>query len=478
MKIKAWGSTLLLLCLCSAATAQNGDRYLEKPLPRSWGSTAIPSSTAASTDTDLFSGQILPVDDQWWKAFNDSMLDSLISVASGENYSVLAAIDRMEQARASLRMERSNFFPSISLNAGWLRQQSSGNTSELPQSIAHYYDASLNASWELDIFGSIRQRVKAQRETFRASREEYISVQISLCAQIASAYINLRELQQELQVVTHNCRTQEEVLNITEVRYNTGLVSKLDVAQAKSVYYSTKASIPQLESGISQYINSLAILLGTYPQKLRPMLEKTGKLPDYMEPVGVGIPADLLLRRPDVRQAERQVNAQAALLGASKSDWLPQVFLKGSVGYASRDLKDLTRRKSMTFEIAPTISWTLFSGTKLVNATKQARAQLDEAVHSFNETVLTAVQETDNAMNNYRNSIKQIVALREVKNQGQETLKLSLELYKQGLSPFQNVLDALRSLLTYENQLVQAEGDSLLYLVSLYQALGGGYTEK
>lgn len=478
MKIKAWGSTLLLLCLCSAATAQNGDRYLEKPLPRSWGSTAIPSSTAVSADTDLFSGQILPINDQWWKAFNDPMLDSLISVASGENYSVLAAIDRMEQARASLRMERSNIFPSISLNAGWLRQQSSGNTSELPQSIAHYYDASLNASWELDIFGSIRQRVKAQRETFHASREEYISVQISLCAQIASAYINLRELQQELQVVTHNCRTQEEVLTITEVRYNTGLVSKLDVAQAKSVYYSTKASIPQLESEISQYINSLAILLGTYPQKLRPMLEKSGKLPDYMEPVGVGIPADLLLRRPDVRQAERQVNAQAALLGASKSDWLPQVFLKGSVGYASRDLKDLTKRKSMTFEIAPTISWTLFSGTKLVNATKQARAQLDEAIHSFNETVLTAVQETDNAMNNYRSSIKQIVALREVRNQGQETLKLSLELYKQGLSPFQNVLDALRSLLTYENQLVQAEGNSLLYLVSLYQALGGGYTEK
>ena len=201
-------------------------------------------------------------------------------------------------------------------------------------------------------------------------------------------------------------------------------------------------------------------------------------LPDYMEPVGVGLPADLLLRRPDVRQAERLVNAQAALLGASKSDWLPQVFLKGSVGYAARDLKDLTRRKSMTFEIAPTLSWTLFSGTKLVNATKQARAQLDEAVHNFNETVLTAVQETDNAMNNYRNSIKQIVALREVRNQGQETLKLSLELYKQGLSPFQNVLDALRSLLTYENQLTQAEGSSLLYLVSLYQALGGGYKEN
>ena len=294
MKIKAWSSMLLLSCLCSALTAQNGNRYLEKPLPRNWGNTVVPNSktvstttgiansTTASADDNIFSGQILPVDDQWWKAFNDPVLDSLISVASGENYSVLAAIDRMEQARASLRMERSNFLPSITLNGGWLRQQSSGNTTELPQSITHYYDASLNASWELDIFGSIRQRVKAQRETFQASREEYISVQVSLCAQVASAYINLRELQQELQVVMHNCRTQEEVLNITEVRYNTGLVSKLDVAQAKSVYFSTKASVPQLESGISQYINSLAILLGTYPQEIRPTLERIGKLPDYL----------------------------------------------------------------------------------------------------------------------------------------------------------------------------------------------------
>ena len=173
MKIKAWGSVLLLSCLCSAVTAQNGNRYLEKPLPRGWGNTVVPNSktvptsagtansTMASANDNLFSGQILPVDDQWWKAFNDPVLDSLISVASGENYSVLAAIDRMEQARASLRMERSYFFPSITLNGGWLRQQSSGNTTELPQSITHYYDASLNASWELDIFGSIRQRVKA-----------------------------------------------------------------------------------------------------------------------------------------------------------------------------------------------------------------------------------------------------------------------------------------------------------------------------
>lgn len=463
---------LLILCLSSAVWAQKSNRYLEKPFPQGWGTDmahAIPGGD------NLFIGQIQPVDDKWWKAFGDSMLDSLIAAASTRNYSVLSAIDRVDMAKANLRIERGNFFPSISLNGGWSRQQSSGNVTELPQSITGAYSATLNASWEVDVFGSIRQRVKAQRETFAASKEEYTSVMISLCAQVASAYIGLRELQQELGVVMHNCNTQEVVLNITEVRYKTGLVSKLDVAQAKSVYFSTKASIPQLEAGINQYITTLAILLGTYPQNIRPILEKTGKLPDYMEPVGIGIPADLLLRRPDVRQAERQVSAQAALLGASKSDWLPQVFLKGSIGYESHDLKDLTRRNSMTFEIAPSLSWTLFSGTKLMNATRLARAQLDESIHQFNQTVLTAVQETDNAMNSYRNSIRQIVALREVCNQGEETLKLSLDLYKQGLSPFQNVLDALRSLLTYQNQLTQAQGSSLQNLISLYKALGGGY---
>ena len=463
MKLRI-GNIMFLLFLSSVAFPQATNRYLDKPLPQEW-----------EEDAQIFQ-QVLPVDDQWWKAFQDPVLDSLISVAVKQNYSILTAIDRINMAKANLRMERGNFFPTIGLNAGWTRQQSSGNTSESPQSTQHYYDASLNMSWELDLFGSIRNRVKAQKENFAASKEEYTGTMVSLCAQVASAYINLRELQQELAVIQKNCASQEAVLKITEVRYNTGLVSKLDVAQAKSVFFSTKASIPQIESGINQYITTLAILLGTYPQEIRPTLESPGILPDYMEPIGVGLPADLLLRRPDIRSAERSVNAQAALVGASKSDWLPQIFLKGSLGYAAKDLKDLTHHKSMTYEIAPALSWTLFKGTQLVNATKLAKAQLDEAINQFNQTVLTAVQETDNAMNAYRNSIKQIVALREVRNQGQETLTLSLELYKQGLTPFQNVLDAQRSLLSYENQLVQARGYSLLQLIAMYQALGGGWS--
>lgn len=462
MNMRTWSISLLLF-LSSVASAQTANHYLDTPLPQTW-----------EEGGKVFQ-QILPVDDQWWKSFGDQTLDSLITIAVDRNYSVLTAIDRMNAAKANLRIERSSFFPNLGINAGWTRQQTSGNTSEIPQTTQHYYDASINMSWELDIFGSIRQRVKAQKETFAASKEEYTAVMVSLSAQVASAYINLRELQQELRVVEKNCTSQAAVLKITEVRYNTGLVSKLDVAQAKSVYYSTKASIPQLESGINQYITTLAVLLGTYPQEVRPVLDRVGELPDYMEPIGVGLPADLLMRRPDIRNAERQVNAQAALLGASKSDWLPQVFLKGSVGFASKDLRDFGNHKSFTYEITPALSWTIFNGGKLINATKLARAQLDESINQFNQTVLTAVQETDNAMNAYRNSIKQIVALREVRNQGQETLTLSLDLYKQGLTPFQNVLDAQRSLLTYENQLVQARGNSLLQLIALYQALGGGW---
>ena len=378
MNVRAWSVSLLLFLSTVTAVGQTVNRYLNTPLPKEW------------EESGTVFQQTLPVDDHWWKSFQDTKLDSLIALAVDRNYSVAMAINRIAAARANLWAERGNFFPSIGLNAGWTRQETSGNTSSLPQSTEHYYDAAVSMSWEIDVFGSIRKRVKAQKENFAASKEEYAAVMVSMAAEVASAYINLRELQQELEVVNKNVASQEEVLKITEVRYNTGLVAKLDVAQAKSVLYSTKASIPQLEAGINQYITTLAVLLGMYPQEIRPVLEITGTLPDYMEPIGVGMPVDLLLRRPDIRGAERSVNAQAALLGASKSDWLPKVFLKGSFGYAARDLNDLVKSKSMTYEIAPSLSWTIFSGGQLVNATRLAKAQLDESINQFTQTVLTA----------------------------------------------------------------------------------------
>lgn len=463
-KIRRWGVWLLLIIPLALNAQQRAEKLLNVPLPEHW------------QEEDAMFQQLLPVDDHWWTVFQDATLDSLIHVAVRQNPSVLTALNRIDMAKANLRIARGGYYPALSLDAGWNRQQTSGNTGTgQPQSRVGYYDATVNMNWQVDVFGSIRQRVKAQKENFAASREEYNATMVSLCAEVASAYFNLRETQQELSVLQRNALSQKAVVDITEVRYNTGLASKLDVAQAKSVYYSTLASIPATESGIIQYMNALAVLLGLYPQDVTAALETGKPLPDYIEPVGGGLPGQLLLRRPDVRVAERQVNAQAALLGASKTDWLPSFFLNGFFGYASHDMKDFTRRSSMTWSIAPSMSWTIFNGGQRANNVRLQRAQLDETINQFNTTVLTAVQEVDNAMSSYKNSIKQIVACREMLNQGKEAFKLSLDLYKQGLSPFQNVLDAQRSLLSYENSLVQAQGYSLLCLIQMYQALGGGW---
>ena len=454
----------LLLCLPLAMNAQEAGKYLERPLPDGW------------QEKDMLFQQVLPVDDQWWKVFEDATLDSLIHLAMEQNPSVLMAINRIDQAKAQWRISQSEFYPSLTFNGGWTRQQTSGNLGTgSPQAWTGYYSASVQMSWQLDVFGVIRQKAKAQKELYAASREEYNATMVSLCAEVASAYFNLREVQQELDVLRRNAVSQEAVVKITESRYKTGLVSKLDVAQAKSVYYSTLASIPTTEANVIQYLNTLAVLLGLYPQDVTDALSDTKPLPDYMEPVGVGVPGELLLRRPDVRGAERQVNAQAALLGASKRDWLPEFFLNGSFGYASDDLKDVGKKGSMTWSIAPSMTWNLFNGGRNLQEERLQRAQLDESINQFNQTVLTAVQEVDNAMSAYKNSIKQIVACKEMLYQGKEAFDLSLDLYKQGLTPFQNVLDAQRSMLTYENTLVKAKGYSLVCLVQMYQALGGGW---
>ena len=454
----------MLLFLPLWGYAQEVQKYLERPLPDRW------------QEKDMLFQQVLPVDDQWWKVFEDTTLDSLINLAMEQNPSVLMAINRIDQAKAQWRISQSDFYPYLTFNGGWTRQQTSGNLGTgSPQAWTGYYSASVQMSWQLDVFGVIREKAKAQKELYAASKEEYNATMVSLCAEVASAYFNIREVQQELDVLRRNAVSQEAVVKITESRYKTGLVSKLDVAQAKSVYYSTLASIPTTEANVIQYLNTLAVLLGLYPQDVTDALSDTKPLPDYMEPVGVGVPGELLLRRPDVRGAERQVNAQAALLGASKRDWLPEFFLNGSFGYASDDLKDVGKKGSMTWSIAPSMTWNLFNGGRNLQEERLQRAQLDESINQFNQTVLTAVQEVDNAMSAYKNSIKQIVACKEMLYQGKEAFDLSLDLYKQGLTPFQNVLDAQRSMLTYENTLVKAKGYSLVCLVQMYQALGGGW---
>lgn len=463
--MKRFLTILLILPLYSIVLrAQKSEEYLFTPLPAEW----------SGYDSPL---QSIPSDDLWWQNFNDSTLDSLINTAVMYNCSVLSAIENMKRAKAVWRQAQSNLMPTIDLALGWQRAESSGNTAEsfYKQSVAGYYSGALTMSWQMDVFGSIYERSKAQKKLFQATEEEYRAVMVTLCANVATNYFSLRESTVRLMVLRSNVASQKEIMNIVTARYNSGLASKLDVAQSQSVYYNTLAQIPAMQGTIDSYRNALAVLLGRYPSELHGWAADSTALPSYIEPLALEMPATLLRRRPDIRKAEKEIEAYAAMLGASKRDWLPSFYLTGSIGYSADKPKELMRSRSLTWEIAPTIKWNIFSGGENINATREARAMLEQSIIAFNNNVLTAMQEVESAMSEYKNTIIQITAVKEAVNKSSETLELSLQLYKQGLTEFSDVLDAQRTLLEYQDYLVQAQGAALKYLVQLYNALGGGW---
>lgn len=455
---------LLFLTPFAGAVAQQGEVFIDSALPDGWN------------NGDCFD-QTMPPDDEWWLNFEDPVLDSLILYASENSYSVLGAMENIRKARAAWNIARGKMLPTFDIGMGWQRAKTSGNIASTMYTEAWegQFNAALSMQWQADVFGSIYMRSKAQKMLFMATEEEFRAVMVTLVANVATTYFSLCQSVEQLKVLRENVKSQHEIMEIVISRYNSGLASKLDVAQSRSVYYSTMAEIPAMQATIDGYRNKMAVLLGIYPQDLAGWPGEECSLPSYMEPIGVGVPAMLLRRRPDIRVAEKQVEANAAQLGATRRDWFPEVLLTGSIGFSSGEMKHLFRSKSLTWEIAPTIKWNIFSGGERLNATREARAALDQSIISFNSTLLTAVQEVESAMSQYKSSAEQIVSLREAVNQNEETLTLSLELYKQGLTEYQNVLDAQRTLLTYQGYLVQAQGGSLIYLVQLYEALGGGW---
>jgi NodT family efflux transporter outer membrane factor (OMF) lipoprotein len=436
---------------------------LERPLPESWG----------ITDPTLYDTR-MTVDESWWRVFGDATLDSLIAVALERNTSVLTALHRMQVARANLHATRAGFFPTLALDAGYTRAQTAG-TASTGATRATDWTTALQMNWQVDVFGRIREEAKAKKATWRADHEAYHGAMVTLCADVATAYFQLRGAQQLLSVLQRNALSQEQVVKLTEVRYESGLAAKLDVAQARSTHYNTLSSIPSAEGNIGGYMNTLAVLLGDYPQDMAAALGEASPLPEAVQAVGVSVPAQLLRRRPDIREAEWAVQAQAATLGATRADWFPEVMLTASFGFSNDRLHRLTRSYSREWSIAPSLSWTLFKGGERLANDRAQRIQLDEAINQYNLVVLTAMQEVDNAMSGYRHSVQAAALCQQAVQQGMEALSLSVDLYKQGLSAFQTVVDAQRSVLTYENAWVEARTTALVDLVQLYQALGGGW---
>ncbi len=418
------------------------------------------------------------VSDRWWRQFADPTLDSLVTLGLERNYNLAIAQRRSEMARAAIGQAQSGWMPSVGLNAGWTHSRSSGALGKgdtFKPEPSSYFNAGLSASWEIDIFGKVASGVKQRKAEYRASRAEYAGTMVSIAAQIASTYFTLRQYQQQYEIAMAHSEKQMKTVKIAEARFETTLASKLDVAQAWGTYYSTQSSIPMLRNSIRRTINALALLIGAYPADIEEWLAVPGQLPADNEEVAMGVPADLLRRRPDIAKAEAELAAAAAAAGVAKKDFLPTLTINGSIGTSARDISNLFSSDSFTYSIAPTLSWTLFDGLNRKYALQSARENLEASAASYQLAVMTAIQEADNAISAYYSSLEQEGVIRKVIEQNTEALALALDRYKHSLSPMSDVITAQLNALSSENNLVAARAASLQALVSLYEALGGGY---
>lgn len=428
----------------------------------------------------LFTDETPDTGEKWWESFDDEVLDSLVVLAVKNNPDVFTALDNIVAARASLRTEQSAYYPNIGISAGWSKSRGSRtldseNILEYADVMQEYLFAQVNASWEIDLFGKITTGVKSAKYGYEADIETYNATILSLICDMATYYVELRTLQQQYIVAEKNIASQRAIMEITEVRYNTGLASQLDVAQAKSVYFSTHSSVPPLVSAIRQQINAITVLAGLFPPQLYDWLSSPQKMPDYARIIPVGKPELLLENRPDIVAAHNMVLSARASVNKARSNFAPTLAVNGSFGFAARHFNRLFNNKSITYNITPQINWNIFQGAATFNALKSSKAEYDAAIRNYNSLLQKGIQETDNAMAAYTGRVKQVVELKELVVQGEITLKLSLDLYKRGLANFQNVLDAQRSLLEYQNSLVSAQGNALSALIALYRATGGGW---
>lgn len=421
--------------------------------------------------------QTLPCDDEWWRSFNDPLLDSLVSMAVNYNYDIVAAIHRMEAARQTVKQAQSGYYPSVGVQAGWNRSRTSGAIEgrHVGATTGSYFNLGASFNWEIDVFGKVREKVKQSKASYQATRSEYAAAMVSLCSEMAKYYMQLRTLQEELMVAQVHIASQDSVLTIVNVRHEAGLNSKLDVAQARTIYYSTLASVPGLQAQIECTVNAIALLVGKGTAAVKGMLAAPQPLPDYHQIVSVGVPMELLRRRPDVIEAESAVAQSASALGIAKKDFLPTLSLTGSVGTSAHNAGDLFRTNSFEYAIAPTLSWTVFDGFARRSGVAQARELMEANIANYNNVVFTAVEEVNNTMINYKYALKNIEYLSQVVKEAEESMRLSVELYRGGLSSFTNVADAQISFLQYADNLVTARGSAVAYLISLYEALGGGW---
>ncbi len=414
---------------------------------------------------------------EWWKAFHDPELDSLIERAVAANHDLRIAEGRLREARALRSGVIWDFGPTITGSAGYTDAQRSQNALAFPVRKLHtdLYDAHFDARWEIDIFGGTRRQLESANAQYAAVVEDRRDVLVSVLSEVARNYVETRGFQQRLAIARKNIRAQTEAVEITRARFNAGLTSELDVKQAESLLATTRSQLPTLETAVKAGIHRLGVLLGQPPGALLTELSPEGAIPTTPPSVPVGLPSDLLRRRPDVRRAERQLAAATADIGVETAELFPKFSLIGTGGFQSLSASDWFAPGGKYWSAGPTVTWRLLDFGRIHAQIKAANARQQQALAAYEKTVLTSFEDVENALVAYANEQVRNRSLAEAVAANRRALELANDLYTKGLGDFLAVLDAERSLYQTEDQWVDSTRAVTENLVALYKALGGGW---
>jgi len=471
--------SLFLLFIISLAGCTVGPNYRapETRMPEAWSELQEDFTTDHPAELT-----------QWWTTFNDFMLDSLMARAVAANLDVRVAEARIREARAARGVVAAEGLPTIDASGSYSHSRRSENADSFGNFSgggstgnsafdleSELFQAGFDATWELDVFGRVRRSVEAAEADIAAAEESRRDVLVTVLAEVARNYVELRGVQQQLTVARGNIATQQETVELTQARFQAGLTSALDVAQAEAQLATTQSQIPLLEIAIKQTIHGLGVLLGQEPVALLEELSPEAPIPQVPLETAIGLPSDLLRRRPDIRRAERELAAATARIGVATADLFPRFSLTGFLGLQSLDLEDIALGSSRFWTTGPNISVPLFEAGRIHANIRVQNARQEQALAQYEKTLLTALTDVENSLVAYAKEQARRRALAAAVDANRQAVDLANERYTKGLADFLNVLESQRSLYISQDQLVQSERTAVANLIALYKALGGGW---
>ncbi|MHC4554762.1 MAG: efflux transporter outer membrane subunit [Planctomycetota bacterium] len=417
----------------------------------------------------------------WWTVFDDPILEDLIGRSRMENLDLRIAYARVMESRALLGVASGQYWPEVDGVGFYSRDRVSENGLQAPPDGStpdqtDLYGFGVDASWEIDVFGRISRSVEAAQASMEASVENYRDILVSLYSAVAQSYIDLRATQKRIQFTQANAVLQRGTLELTENRREAGLVPQLDVEQAKLVLASTEAVIPTFRQFEAESIHRLGVLLGHPPAALYKELAVASDVPVVPQQVAVGLPTELLRQRPDIRRAERILAAQTAEIGVATAGLYPAFSLSGTFALEGQDFSDTGDWDSRVWGFGPAMRWNLFDGDRIRNTIKVREAQTEQAMADYELTVLEALEEVENAMVSFEQEKQRLADLYDSVVAAQKSVDLVRELYENGLTDFNNVLDMQRSLTFQQDLLAESQGAVANNLVRIYTSLGGGWS--